>query len=231
MQDTNDASLYFNANWKKYQNAITSNTLYHQEMGEALNQFIKKNMSHPFTMMDLGCGDCSAIVPILTDKKISNYIGIDAAPDVLKIAAANMDVVQCKKEFICDDMMNAIAAIPASIDIIYTSYAVHHLSYQDKLNFIQHAQNKLKPGGYLIMVDGVLKPNQTRDEWLQALGNRMQITQHLTDDEVEFRMQHPRADDHPEAIKTFETIAHTQKWAAFDVLVNIDIFAMMLFVK
>jgi len=231
MNDTNDASLYFNANWKKYQSAITSNTLYHQEMGEALNRFIKSNVTYPFAMADVGCGDCSAIVPILADKKITSYIGIDAAPDVLKIAAENMDAIQYKKEFICDDMINAIAGIPPSMDIIYTSYAVHHLSFKEKFDFIQNAQNKLKNGGYLIMIDGVLDDNQTRDEWLEELANRMKLTQELTQDELELRMQHPRADDHPEAIKTFEEFAQTQKWKTFDVLVNKGIFAFMVFGK
>jgi len=229
MNDTNDASLYFNANWKKYQSALANNTLYHLEMGEALNQFIKKNMADSFAMVDVGCGDCSAIVPILADKNIKSYIGIDAAPDVLKMAAENMDCIQCEKEFICDNMINAIVNIPPSMDMIYTSYAVHHLSFQEKFDFIQNAQHKLKDGGYLIMIDGVLDNDQTRDEWLGALENRIKLTQALSQDELALRMQHPRADDHPESLKTFEELAHTQKWKTFDVLVNKDIFAFMVF--
>lgn len=231
MNDTHDTGLYFNANWNKYQSAITNNTLYHQEMGEALNKFIKKEMTESFTMVDVGCGDCSAIIPILADKNIRSYIGIDSAPDVLKMAAANMNVVHCKKEFICGNMITAIESIPSSIDIIYTSYAVHHLSLNEKFNFIQNAQHKLKESGCLIMIDGVLDENQTRDDWLEELACRIKLTQRLTQDELENRMQHPRADDHPESIKTFEEFARAQKWKRFDVLVNKGIFALMVFVR
>lgn len=64
-----------------------------------------------------------------------------------------------------------------------------------------------------------------------ALAKRMQHTQDLISEELEFRMQHPRADDHPEAISTFEELAHQQKWKSFDVLVNKGIFAFMVFGK
>ncbi len=231
MNDINSTSLYFNANWQRYQRTLASNTLYHREMGDALNRFIKEKFPNPLTIVDVGCGDCSAIVPILADKQIKNYIGIDAAPDILKMAEENMKVIQCKKEFICDDMSRAIINIPASIDIIYTSYAVHHLSSQEKFNFIQNAKNKLNKGGYLIMVDGVLDDNQTRDEWLESLANRMQLTQNLTQEELEFRMQHPRADDHPESIKKLKEFSQIQQWNAFDVLVNKGIFAFIVFSK
>jgi hypothetical protein len=40
MKETNDASLYFDANWKRYQSTLAGNSLYHKEMGEALNQFL-----------------------------------------------------------------------------------------------------------------------------------------------------------------------------------------------
>lgn len=232
MNEINSASQYFNDNWEKYQNTIKSNTLYHREMATALDTFLNDKMaSRDFTFVDVGCGDGSTIIPVLMNKSLKKYIGIDAASDVLKLAETNFNVINAEKEFICDNMIKAIKQLPVSIDVIFTSYAAHHLSHQQKNDFIQTCHNKLNKNGYLIMIDGVLKENQTRDEWLEELENRMKSTQHLTAEEVALRMQHPRNDDFPEEIATFEVISKTQNWRKFEVVVNMEIYAFMVFAK
>lgn len=231
MQETNDASLYFDANWKRYQSTLAGNSLYHKEMGEALNQFIDTHVKPSFSLVDVGCGDSSTIAPILRHKKIKHYVGIDAAPNVLKLAEKQMAVVSCEQQFICDDMSAAILKLNSKADIIFTSYAVHHLSKERKIQSIHDCKNQLNDAGVLVMVDGVLDMGQTREQWLDALEHRLNTTQTMTPDELQFRMQHPRADDHPEAIETFQQIASEQGWSRFEVLVNKKIFAFMVFFK
>jgi cyclopropane fatty-acyl-phospholipid synthase-like methyltransferase len=231
MQETNDASLYFDANWKRYQSTLAANSLYHKEMGDALNQFIDAHFKQDFSLVDVGCGDSSTMAPILLNKKIKHYIGIDAAPNVLKLAEKQMAVVTCDQDFICDDMSTAIPKLTMKADIIFTSYAVHHLLHEHKVQFIQNCKNKLNDSGCLVMVDGVLDVNQTREQWLDALEERLNTTQTMTPDELQFRMQHPRADDRPESIETFQRIAQEQGWKQFEVLVNKGIFAFMVFSK
>jgi SAM-dependent methyltransferase len=149
----------------------------------------------------------------------------------LKLAEVNMAAVKCQREFICGNMEDAVSALPSDIDIIFSSYAVHHLSRQKKAEFILNCQRKLRHGGYFILVDGVLMPGQTRDEWLDALENRMRATQHMSPDELQFRMEHPRADDFPEAVETYGQIAAEQKWERFGVVVDKGIFAFMVFMN
>lgn len=232
-ENRNTASAYFNENWQRYQSTVKNNTLYHREMLAALQQFLSENIGvRPFTFVDVGCGDSSTVAPILVDQSITKYIGIDAAEDVLKMASNSLAHLECEKEFIADNMTTAIPHLSASVDIIFTSYAVHHLSLQDKFNFIESCKQKLNQNGFLLMVDGVLKENQTRDEWLNALQERMKTTiPDITSDEVTFRMQHPRADDFPESIETFSKIAHQQAWKAFQILVDKGIFVFMVFSK
>ncbi|HTM64388.1 MAG TPA: class I SAM-dependent methyltransferase [Gammaproteobacteria bacterium] len=231
MSEINDASKYFDANWRKYQDSISCNTLYHKEMGAELRHFLIQHFNASYTLVDVGCGDSSTIIPVISATKIEKYIGVDAAPNVLKIADSNLAALNCKKEFICGNMSDAVTQFPENIDIIYTSYALHHLSCDNKIEFIRNCKNKLKQGGFLIIVDGVLSTNQTRDEWLDALKNRMQETQHMSAEELEFRMEHPRADDFPESIATYQKIAEDQKWKKFEVLIDKEIFAFMVFGK
>jgi SAM-dependent methyltransferase len=229
----NTASAYFNKNWEWYQRILKNNTIYHREMVFALREFLSTRMEgRAFSFVDVGCGDGSQLAPILTEYSLLKYIGIDAAKDVLAIAADNLAVLGCEKEFIAEDMLAALSALSSPVDIIFTSYAVHHLSLQDKKRFIVLCKEKLNPQGFLLMVDGVLKPNQTRDEWLDALEKRMEET--ITDvpvDEISSRMAHPRADDYPESIETFEKIAKQTLWKNFEVLVDKGIFSFMVFSK
>ena len=231
--DVNTASAYFNENWQRYQSTVKNNTLYHREMLSALQQFLSANIgTRTFSFVDVGCGDSSTVAPILADQAITKYIGIDAAEDVLKMSSHSLVHLECEKEFIADNMTTAIPRLSSSVDIIFTSYAVHHLSLQDKFNFIESCKQKLNPNGFLLMVDGVLKENQTRDEWLNALQERMETTiPGITSDELAFRMQHPRVDDFPEAIETFSNIAQQQAWKSFQVIVDKGIFAFMVFTK
>jgi 2-polyprenyl-3-methyl-5-hydroxy-6-metoxy-1,4-benzoquinol methylase len=231
MHETNEASIYFDANWKRYQSTIAGNSLFHKEMGETLSRFLDQHTTHAFTLVDVGCGDSSTIAPVLANKNIKKYIGIDAAPTVLNMADQQMSAIACEKTFICDDMSTAIANLPEPVDIIFTSYAVHHLTHERKIAFIQDCQNKLNASGYLVMVDGVLNVNQTREQWLDALEVRFKTTQTMTPDELKFRMEHPRTSDFPEAITTFQAIANQQHWQHFDVLLNKGIFAFMIFKK
>lgn len=231
--DVNAASAYFNENWQRYQSTVQSNTLYHREMFSALEQFLSVNIgTRTFTFVDVGCGDSSTVSPILANQSITKYIGIDAAEDVLKMASHSLAYLECEKELIADNMTTAISRLISPVDIIFTSYAVHHLSLLDKFNFIESCKQKLNHNGFLLMVDGVLKENQTRDEWLNTLQERMETTiPDITTEEVTFRMQHPRVDDFPESIETFSNIAKQQAWKSFEVIVNKGIFAFMVFTK
>ncbi len=229
----NATSAYFNKNWQRYQIMVSSNTLYNREMLSALQQFLSANFGDKaFSSVDVGCGDASTVVQILSKTAISKYIGIDEAEDVLKMAANTLAHLDCKKEFIADNMINAIPRLSEPVDIIFTSYTVHFLALKDKIDFIANCKAQLKSHGFLIMIDGIRQGNQTRDEWLDALQARMKATiPAITAAELANRMEYPRVDDFPESIKTFEKVAQQQNWENFQIIVDKEIFAFMLFSK
>lgn len=229
----NTASAYFNENWQRYLQTVKNNTLYHREMLAALHHFLSENMgARAFSFVDVGCGDSSTVAPILTNHAIKKYIGIDAAKDILIMASHNLAHLSCEKEFITDNMITALPNLSSTVDIIFTSYAVHHLSLQDKITFIDNCKQQLNSTGFLLMVDGVLNHNQNRDEWLDALKARIEETNlEITPDEVATRMEHPYIDDFPESIKTFKKIAKQQSWKDFQIIVDKGIFAFMVFAK
>lgn len=227
-----EASAYFNANWQKYQESIRKDMLCHQEMFDALNHFLSQHNKQPFILVDVGCGDSSSIYSVLTQHQIKKYIGIDAAPDVLKMSDNNLAAVQCKKEYICEDMVTAVSQLNDPIDVMFTSYAVHHLSPQQKSDFMEDCKAKLAPNGVLLMIDGVLEKGQNRTEWLDKLEDRFKVViPEMPEEERKSRMEHPRLSDFPDSIQFFKDKAAEQGWKKFEVLVDKGIFAFMVFYK
>lgn len=207
---TNSVGEYFNHHWDEYKICADDNRFCHNEMFNALNGFLHENIrTHPFSFIDAGCGDCSYIAKVLQKNQIKNYIGIDIAEDFLKQASANMNPVHCQKQFIHGDMTRSLASLPSPVEVIFSSYAVHHLSYQQKFNFIKTCKNKLTPDGFFIMIDGVLDKHQTREQWLDAYeAHYIKNYPGVSPEALEGCMYHHRHYDYPERIKTFEKIAY-----------------------
>ena len=199
----------------------------------ALQQFISEQVGHrAFSFIDVGCGDSSTVAPILANQAIKKYIGIDASKDILMRASKNLINLHCEKEFIAGNMLNVIPKLSSTVDIIFSSYAVHHLVLNDKIRFIDNCRRHLNPQGFLLLVDCVLNQNQNHDEWLDALKDRIEEMNHeLTPDEIATLLEHPRLSDVPESIETFQKIAKHQSWSDFQVIIDKGIFAFMVFAK
>lgn len=223
---------HFDSDWSLYQQSIHNNMLYHQEMFAALKNFLNTHFENtPFTLADLGCGDGSAIVNTLLTTRIKKYIGVDTAPTLMTDASKVLANLHCEKEFFGEDMVTALPKLP-EVNILFSSYAIHHLNTEQKESFLNDCHQKLPNGGYLVMIDGVIASNQTLDEWRDALEARFfTVLPHVSREEGRKFLQHSRTDDFPDSIATFRDIAKKQGWKNFDVLVDKTIFAFMVFTK
>lgn len=228
-----EVAEYFNKNWQQYKKYVDQNRLCHQEMFAALNQFLHEHMpKRAISFVDVGCGDGSSIAPVLMEHSLKKYIGIDIAEQVMQMAPIHLAQLNCEKQFIAENMTTAIQHIPAPFDIIFSSYTVHHLSYQEKFDFIHDCKNKLAPGGFFLMIDGILDENQTREQWLYAYETfYREICPTITDAQLELFMRHPSRSDYPENIHTFQQIAQMQKWSNFQLVLRIGLLAFMAFSK
>ena len=220
-QTSQEVGAFFNENWEFYNRTVKSNILCHEKMFATLDVFLRDRFSGPFSFVDCGCGDGSAVVKTLVGTPVSQYVGIDAAPDVLDSAAKVMEDLHCPKRFVCSDMAKAIDELEEPVDVIFSSYALHHLSYDQKVDFIKSCWNSLKEGGYFIMVDGVREEGETREQWLTRAEKRfINASLNATQEEIRSFMQHPIDADFPETLATFERLAKLQGWQKFSVLVN-----------
>ena len=105
------------------------------------------------------------------------------------------------------DMLSKVSSFElGAFDVIYSSFAVHHLDESAKRRLFQACAAILATGGEFVMVDVVREAHQTRDQYIAAY-LRMVRTEWTTVDPShrEEVCRHVAQYDFPE---TFSTLAH-----------------------
>ena len=206
--------------------------LYHQEMYASLgNSMLEHFPNGGIRMADFGCGDLSSTAKLLSSQafngKINTLIGVDGAPDLLKTAQTNVQGLACTKNFLCGDMLGMCRKMKTgSLDVIFTSYALHHLQTFEKKDFVLECKRVLRPGGIFVMVDAVRTPGQSRDEWISTLEAEFRANQR---EGLEGVLEHMHTSDFPDTIETI--CAFVKDWQSVKVTVDKGYCACIVFVK
>jgi SAM-dependent methyltransferase len=232
--DSNPVGTFFGDKWALYQRAIRKNVLCHGEMFGILDRLLKEQFrDRAFRFGDFGCGDASAALNVLSNKRVAHYTGVDASFDLITAADQTLASLECEKTLLCRDMANAMEELSGPYDAVLCSYSLHHLLQPQKAKFIERCYGKLNSPGFFILIDGFAKEDETRDEWLNRLEQRFyDNVPDFTADDVAQMMVHPRKWDYPETISTFRRIAGASPWRNFEVLAYRDEFlAFLLFTK
>lgn len=137
--------------------------------------FINKcvNFSNGAKILDIGVGT-GLLTKELYNKGAEIY-GIDFSPKMLELARRNMP----KGQFICHDfskgMPNEFEQM--KFNYIISSYAIHHLEDDEKMDFVEQLKGRLNDDGKIIIGDIAFR---TRDE----LNHCRENTQGWDEDEI-----------------------------------------------
>jgi len=231
--ESGSVSAFFDKQWDLYKRAVGNGVLCHAEMFATLDRFLAETFGNrPFSFVDFGCGDGSAVLPTLKTKSLHHYIGVDAASEVIAGAENTLKLLDCQKTLIGKDMASAVHDLQSPVDVMFCSYSLHHLLLDQKINFIGNCFEHLASPGYFILVDGVKSELETREQWLKRLDSRFVDIARFNDEDRAEIMKHPQEFDFPETISTFRSISQTFPWRKFEVLFEKDDFlAFMVFTK
>jgi len=140
--------------WRSYQMIAAANCLFHREIATNLRQVLAARFDGaPFSFLDLGCGDAAALAPVFEGLALRRYKGVDLSETALTLAAKNLATLPCPAELARGDFFAALAREAGSFDVIYISYALHHLATEDKAEFFLRAARCLANSGMLLLVD------------------------------------------------------------------------------
>lgn len=158
----------FTKSWRTYQDIIQNNYMFHREISAKVFECLKHfNVDQPMRVLDLGCGDASMALPLLDNHRISNYLGCDLSQPALDIANEQLNFLKIPYQLICDDMLRTAQAQPKnSVDLVFSSYAIHHLDVNQKGQLIEAVAASLAPGGIFVLIDIFREPDESRSDYI-----------------------------------------------------------------
>ncbi|MBV9387848.1 MAG: class I SAM-dependent methyltransferase [Chroococcidiopsidaceae cyanobacterium CP_BM_ER_R8_30] len=229
---------FFNEQWRLYQKVLNQNYMGHQEIYDVLHKFLGSYYNKPFKMLDLGCGDASFAAQALLDTTVNFYCGIDLSEPALEIARSNTAKLSGEKMFIHGNLFELVLQLSQNqeeqFDTILASFALHHLSLEQKDCLISQLPHLLKTDGVFLLIDIVLPIEEDRETYIRRyLENVRQYWSLLTPQEF-FRVEeHISSSDFPETQETLYSLARKHHFSRVDCLYHdpLDTTQLLCFYK
>jgi 2-polyprenyl-3-methyl-5-hydroxy-6-metoxy-1,4-benzoquinol methylase len=217
-----DPSRIFINSWNIYQKVIQANYMKHRDLGIYSQKYLKDFASHQaLRVLDIGCGDAKQISRQLLDLNISSYNGYDLSEDAVSLARQNMSKTGVALTFRIGKMEELIKTETATYNVIYSSFAIHHLQEEAKKTFLMDCFQVLEKGGLFILIDVKRGAEQSREEynksyvdWINSDWNS------LTEEEKKTVAAHLTTCDFPVATSEYIQFAES---AGFILVDEVDI--------
>ncbi len=215
-----DETSIFRQSWTIYDALSEMNYMHHREIfGEVARLLRERHRSGPWAMLDLGCGNGRFLGPCLRHHPPSSYVGIDLSPVALE-EARNVHLAGLAGVTLgCSDMLEAVRTAEGPFDIIFSSYAVHHLAEGAKELLFRECARLLAPDGMVLLVDIVREDGQSREDYLSGyLGTMRREWTAVDPGQLEQACAHVAAFDYPETLSTLQRMAADAGWGVFETV-------------
>ena len=199
----------FLKSWRLYQEIIDHNYMFHQEITQAVASTLQgfKPESH-LRILDLGCGDASMALPLIPPARITHYLGCDLSQPALDIARQKLNANHIPHQLICDDMVRvASEQTGSSIDLVISSYAIHHLNEPQKQQIVRDIARILTPDGRFVLIDIFREPNEDRAAYMRNYIGYLRATWNkLAPASQEMVVEHATNYDFPESADFYKAL-------------------------
>lgn len=203
----------FLESWRLYQEIIEHNYMFHREITHAVaNELEDFKPGKNLRILDLGCGDASMALPLIQPDRIHEYVGCDLSQPALDIASQKLNANHIPYQLICEDMVRvASEQADNSIDLIISSYAIHHLNEPQKQQIVRDIARMLCPGGGFVLIDIFREPNEDRAAYMRNyMGRLRQTWTRLSPESQSMVIDHATNYDFPETTHFFEMLCQKQ---------------------
>ncbi len=174
--------------------------MFHNEIYAEVARLLKlRDDTGRYRLLDLGCGNARYLAPCLRQSPPALYEGVDLSEAALIEARGYLaDLPDCSVTLTHGDLLTAVQSTGKTWDVIFTGFAVHHLTSADKAHFFEAAGRCLSEQGWLILVDVVREENQSRADYLQGYLKCMRDTWvKVPPDQLEEACTHVHDHDYP----------------------------------
>lgn len=210
---SDDITAIFRNSWSLYDLITARNYMYHQEIYAAVADLLRQRAPlGPYRILDLGCGNARFLAACLQAAPPSAYLGVDLSAAALEEAASWLASIP-NTTLLQADLLEALEQESPKAPphhIIFSGFAIHHLTTEAKQRFFHAAATHLTNDGIFILVDIVRGPGQTRAEYLQSYITFMQTRwTDLSPAQFQEAQTHIESFDYPETLEDLTTMART----------------------
>jgi len=157
----------------KYLEAADIQIVERRRLLEILKSFYKHFLGEnkQNRVLDLGCGDGILIHELLKiDNSISGTL-VDASEDMLNKAQEKLFGFEnlCFIRATFKDLLHDRDIKLPRFNLIVSSFAIHHLTMDEKKSLFNYIYLHLEDGGYFLNMDVVLSPTKSLENWYLTL--------------------------------------------------------------
>lgn len=196
----------FARNWRIYLEVSKCNYMSHHDFSKQIGSLFKKRLidDNPIDVLDCGCGDAWMLSRLLKGRNVNSFTGYDMSEAALTYARERLGPLECELFLQAGPMEKLIKNEQKTFDLIYSSFAIHHLQDSEKESFLHDLSEHLKKGGLLIIIDLLrsdqLSRHQYIEEYIQNVG---QTWKTVHPEDLELVYDHIRNFDFPATIAEF----------------------------
>jgi len=121
--------------------------------------------------IDLGIGTGYFTEQFLNHFANSRVLGVDGAQAMVELARERLRSLTSRVDFAIGDFRQLQQLVPsaATVDVVFSAYALHHLSKPDKGTVLKHVVELLVPGGWFVNADLIVADSPELESRLQEL--------------------------------------------------------------
>ena len=195
--------------WTIYDQVLDHNYMHHDEIYRDVQDFLADRYEkQPFAILDLGCGSARHLARALNGLPVSRYVGYDLSDVALAHAARNLTGLCFPFELRQGNLLQGVRAGGEKFDVIFTSFALHHLAAAEKSTFFESAYRRLNEDGMLLLIDTARDDGEDREIYLDRycawLRSRCET---LSPEGLDLLCAHIRSNDFPETTGALDAMA------------------------
>lgn len=123
----------------------------------------------PLKAADLGVGTGYFTERFLRHFPGATVVAVDGAPAMMDLVDARLADLHRRATFIVGDFRNVaqLASDPTSFDVVFSSYALHHLDRREKTSVVRQSLELLRPGGWFLNADLIVADSPEMESRIQ----------------------------------------------------------------
>jgi len=120
--------------------------------------------------VDLGTGTAFLAHRFLERFRESTVVAVDGASTMLDLARARLGPLAARVEFVVGDFRRLdVPGFDFEADVVLSSFALHHLTAEEKGDVLRRVASGLRPGGWFVNADLVVSEWPELEERIQVL--------------------------------------------------------------